>query len=191
MLLRFYEAQQGDILLDGINIKQLKQEDLRRNIGIVQQDVFLFSDTIAKNIAYGQEVCLEEITNAATAAAANDFIEQLPKKYLTEIGERGVKLSGGQKQRLAIARMFLKNPPIIILDEATSALDNKTEAYVQASLEKLSKGRTTLIIAHRISTIQKADKIIVLEQGKIVEAGTHQELLEKQGYYFRLVNAGK
>lgn len=170
LLLRFYDPLSGRILVDGIDIRQYKQQELRRNIGIVQQDVFLFSDSVTHNIAYAKpEAEQSEVENAARLAAADKFIEELPNKYATEIGERGVKLSGGQKQRLAIARVFLKNPPIVILDEATSSLDNYTEKLIQESLDKLAENRTTLIIAHRMSTIKNADKIIVLNNGEVAE----------------------
>lgn len=186
LLMRFYEPTGGRILLDGQDITQLQQASLRRQIGLVQQDVFLFSASVRDNIAYGQEADDEAIREAAVNAAAADFIEALPDKYATEIGERGVKLSGGQKQRLAIARMFLKNPPIVILDEATSALDNKTERQIQEALERLSQGRTTLIIAHRLSTVRHADKIAVLDKGTIAEFGTHAELLARRGLYYQM-----
>lgn len=187
LLLRFYEPQQGNILLDGINIRDYTQESLRSQIGLVQQDVFLFGESVRYNIAYAKaEATDEEVKAAATSAAADRFISKLPAGYDTEIGERGIKLSGGQKQRLAIARIFLKNPPILILDEATSALDNVTEKQIQSEFEKLSQGRTTLIIAHRLSTIRHADKIIVLENGKMVECGTHEQLLAIKGTYYEL-----
>ncbi|MCQ2373996.1 MAG: ATP-binding cassette domain-containing protein, partial [Phascolarctobacterium sp.] len=190
LLLRFYEPQSGRITLDGINIADVAQKSLRENIGLVQQDVFLFSDSVSHNIGYGRAgASKEEIHAAATSAAADEFIQQLPNGYDTEIGERGVKLSGGQKQRLAIARAFLKNPKVLVFDEATSALDNKTEKQIQEKLEMLSKGRTTLIIAHRLSTIQKADKIVVLKNGTVVEQGRHEELLNKKGAYYELYNA--
>ncbi len=187
LLLRFYEPQQGRVLLDGQDIKGLTQESLRRQIGLVQQDVFLFGDTVTYNIAYAKPEAAEaEIKAAARAAAADEFISQLPKGYDTEIGERGVKLSGGQKQRLAIARVFLKNPPVVVLDEATSALDNITEKQIQRELDNLTKGRTTLIIAHRLSTIRHADKIVVLKDGAVVECGSHKELLELKGAYYEM-----
>lgn len=180
LLLRFYEPLSGRILIDGIDIRQYKQQELRRNIGIVQQDVFLFSDSVAYNIAYSKPGAeAKEVEKAAVMAAADRFIKNLPYKYATEIGERGVKLSGGQKQRLAIARVFLKNPPIVILDEATSSLDNYTEKLIQESLDKLAENRTTLIIAHRMSTIKNADKIIVLNNGEVAEIGTHSTLMLK------------
>lgn len=182
LLLRFYEPLSGKILIDGIDIRQYKQQELRRNIGIVQQDVFLFSDSVTHNIAYAKpEAEQSEVENAARLAAADKFIEELPNKYATEIGERGVKLSGGQKQRLAIARVFLKNPPIVILDEATSSLDNHTEKLIQESLDRLAENRTTLIIAHRMSTIKNADKIIVLNNGEVAEIGTHSTLMSGGG----------
>ena len=191
LLLRFYEPLSGKILIDGIDIRQYKQQELRRNIGIVQQDVFLFSDSVTHNIAYAKpEAEQSEVENAARLAAADKFIEELPNKYATEIGERG-KLSGGQKQRLAIARVFLKNPPIVILDEATSSLDNHTEKLIQESLDRLAENRTTLIIAHRMSTIKNADKIIVLNNGEVAEIGTHSTLMSGGGLYYNLYNAQK
>lgn len=192
LLLRFYDPLSGRILVDGIDIRQYKQQELRRNIGIVQQDDFLFSDSVTHNIAYAKpEAEQSEVENAARLAAADKFIEELPNKYATEIGERGVKLSGGQKQRLAIARVFLKNPPIVILDEATSSLDNYTEKLIQESLDKLAENRTTLIIAHRMSTIKNADKIIVLNNGEVAEIGTHSTLMSGGGLYYNLYNAQK
>lgn len=192
LLLRFYDPLSGGILVDGIDIRQYKQQELRRNIGIVQQDVFLFSDSVTHNIAYAKpEAEQSEVENAARLAAADKFIEELPNKYATEIGGRGVKLSGGQKQRLAIARVFLKNPPIVILDEATSSLDNYTEKLIQESLDKLAENRTTLIIAHRMSTIKNADKIIVLNNGEVAEIGTHSTLMSGGGLYYNLYNAQK
>lgn len=192
LLLRFYEPLSGKILIDGIDIRQYKRQELRRNIGIVQQDVFLFSDSVTHNIAYAKpEAEQSEVENAARLAAADKFIEELPNKYATEIGERGVKLSGGQKQRLAIARVFLKNPPIVILDEATSSLDNHTEKLIQESLDRLAENRTTLIIAHRMSTIKNADKIIVLNNGEVAEIGTHSTLMSGGGLYYNLYNAQK
>lgn len=192
LLLRFYEPLSGRILIDGIDIRQYKQQELRRNIGIVQQDVFLFSDSVAYNIAYSKPGAeAKEVEKAAVMAAADRFIKNLHYKYATEIGERGVKLSGGQKQRLAIARVFLKNPPIVILDEATSSLDNYTEKLIQESLDKLAENRTTLIIAHRMSTIKNADKIIVLNNGEVAEIGTHSTLMLKGGLYYNLYNAQK
>ena len=192
LLLRFYEPLSGKILIDGIDIRQYKQQELRRNIGIVQQDVFLFSDSVTHNIAYAKpEAGQKEVEKAERMAAADRFIQELPDKYDTEIGERGVKLSGGQKQRLAIARVFLKNPPIVILDEATSSLDNHTEKLIQESLDRLAENRTTLIIAHRMSTIKNADKIIVLNNGEVAEIGTHSTLMSMGGLYYNLYNAQK
>lgn len=187
LLLRFYEPQDGHILLDGIDINKYQQSYLRRHIGLLQQDVFLFSDSVNFNIAYGkQEATRDEIKQASQQAAADEFISKLPDGYATKVGERGVKLSGGQKQRIALARAFLKNPPVMVFDEATSALDTKTERQIQVSLDKLAANRTTLIIAHRLSTIMNADKIVVLENGSIAESGTHQELLAKNGVYKKL-----
>lgn len=184
---RFYEATSGEILIDDINIKDVTLKSLRENIGVVAQDVYLFSGTIRENIAYGKENATDdEIRNAAMLAGANEFIEALPNGYDTYVGERGVKLSGGQKQRVSIARVFLKNPPILILDEATSALDNESERLVQKSLEELSKGRTTITIAHRLTTIKNADRILVLTENGIEESGTHKELIEKDGLYAEL-----
>ncbi|WP_304117001.1 ABC transporter ATP-binding protein, partial [Phascolarctobacterium succinatutens] len=183
LLLRFYEPQSGRILLDGCDIRELTQESLRRQIGLVQQDVFLFGDSVRYNIAYAKpDATADEVQAAAKAAAADEFIQKLPAGYDTEVGERGVKLSGGQKQRLAIARVFLKNPPVVVLDEATSALDNITEQQIQRELDELAVGRTTLIIAHRLSTIRHADKIVVLDEGTVVECGTHKELLARRGH---------
>ena len=187
LLLRFYEPQSGRILLDGCDISEFTQESLRRQIGLVQQDVFLFGDSVRYNIAYAKpDATADEVQAAAKAAAADEFIQKLPAGYDTEVGERGVKLSGGQKQRLAIARVFLKNPPVVVLDEATSALDNITEQQIQRELDELAVGRTTLIIAHRLSTIRHADKIVVLDEGSVVECGTHEELLACRGHYFAL-----
>lgn len=187
---RFYDVDKGEIRVDNTNIKDLSIESLRNNIGIVQQDVYLFSGTVRENIAYGKEdATLREIEEAARLAGADEFIKDLPNGLDTYIGERGVKLSGGQKQRISIARVFLKNPPILILDEATSALDNKSEAIVQKSLEKLTKGRTTLTIAHRLSTIINADEIMVLTYDGIVERGNHKDLLAKKGIYYNLYNS--
>lgn len=187
LLLRFYDIQAGCITLDGRDIRQYTLSSLRRSIGIVQQDVFLFSDSIRENIAYGRPDATEhEIIEAAKLADAHEFIMKLPDGYDSAIGERGVKLSGGQKQRLAIARVFLKNPPVLILDEATSALDNETERKIQQALQDLSHNRTTLVIAHRLATIRHADRIVVLTKDGICEEGTHDELMECKGLYYDL-----
>ncbi|WP_306513283.1 ABC transporter ATP-binding protein [Phascolarctobacterium succinatutens] len=187
LLLRFYEPTQGRVLLDGVDIKEYKQSYLRNHVGLVQQDVFLFSDSVNFNIAYGKiKASEQEIEQAAKLAAADDFISALPEGYETKVGERGVKLSGGQKQRIAIARAFLKNPPVMVFDEATSALDTKTEKQIQKSLDKLAESRTTLIIAHRLSTIINADRIVVLHNGEIAEIGTHKELMALGGIYKHL-----
>ncbi|MFA7636482.1 MAG: ABC transporter ATP-binding protein [Monoglobales bacterium] len=184
---RFYELTEGDILIDGKSIKDITLKSLRENIGIVQQDVYLFSGTVLDNISYGRPgATMAEIVEAAKAAGAHGFITSLKDGYNTYVGERGVKLSGGQKQRISIARLFLKNPPVLILDEATSALDNENELIVQKSLEKLSKGRTTFTIAHRLTTIRNATRILVLTDEGIVEEGTHRELVEKGGEYAKL-----
>lgn len=192
LLPRFYEVSEGKILIDGHNIKDIKLNSLRQNIGIVQQDVYLFAGTILDNIRYGRfDATDEEVIEAAKKANAHDFIMELPDGYNTDCGQRGVKLSGGQKQRLSIARVFLKNPPILIFDEATSALDNESERIVQESLESLAKNRTTLVIAHRLSTIQNAQRICVLSNEGIVEEGTHEELLKKNGQYASFYYIGK
>lgn len=178
----FYKATSGEILVDNYKINKLKFDSLRRNIGIVQQDVFLFNGTILENVKYGKsEASLEEVREACKRANIDEYIISLPEGYDTQIGERGIKLSGGQKQRLSIARVFLKNPSILILDEATSALDNATEALIQASLDELLKGRTTIVVAHRLSTIKNADLIFVIDNGTILESGTHDDLLALDG----------
>ncbi len=183
----FYDVMSGEILLDGKEIHSLTLESVRRNIGIVQQDIYLFNDSIRENIRYGKlDATDEEIIRAAQRANIHDYIMTLPNGYDTNIGERGVRLSGGQKQRLSIARVFLKNPPILILDEATSALDNTTEILIQQALDELCRGRTTLVVAHRLSTIKNADEIAVVSDGKIVEQGTHDELMALQGMYHDL-----
>ncbi|MBN9438136.1 ABC transporter ATP-binding protein [Bosea sp. (in: a-proteobacteria)] len=190
LLPRFYDVETGRITIDGIDIRQMTLASLRGQIGIVQQDVFLFAGTLRENIAYGRLGASEaEIEDAARRARLDEMIARLPDGLDTVIGERGVKLSGGQKQRLAIARMFLKNPPILILDEATSALDTETERAIQASLAELSQGRTTLVIAHRLATIQDADRIIVIDESGVAEQGRHQELVQRPGIYRRLHEA--
>ena len=184
LLMRFYEVNDGAILVDGVDIRDYTQESLRRNIGIVQQDVFLFAGSILENIRYGRlDATDEEVVQAAIRAHIHDEIMHFPDQYQTEVGERGVKLSGGQKQRISIARLFLKNPPILILDEATSALDTVTEYDIQKSFDELSEGRTTLIIAHRLSTVRNADEIIVIDKLGIRERGTHDELVAANGLY--------
>lgn len=184
MIPRFYDVSSGSVKLDGKDIRDIKLKELRRQIGIVQQDVYLFAGTVMDNIRYGKpEASDEEVVRAAMAANAHEFIMSLPQGYDTDIGQRGVKLSGGQKQRLSIARVFLKNPPVLIFDEATSALDNESEKIVQYSLEKLAKDRTTFVIAHRLSTIRNAQRILVLTENGIAEEGTHESLLKKGGIY--------
>lgn len=186
---RFYEATSGKITIDGKDIKDIKLKDLRDNIGIVQQDVYLFVGTVYDNIKYGRpNATREKVIAAAKEANAYDFIMSLPNGFETDIGQRGIKLSGGQKQRISIARVFLKNPPILIFDEATSALDNESEKIVQESMEKLAKNRTTMVIAHRLSTIRNAEKILVLTDKGIEEQGTHKELMDKHGIYYDLYN---
>ena len=186
LLPRFYDVADGSISIDGQDVRDVTQQSLRRAIGLVQQDVYLFDGTIGENIAYGKSgATAEEIAEAARRANIDTFIESLPQGYDTVVGERGSRLSGGQKQRVAIARVFLKNPKILILDEATSALDNESEEAVQESLEELARGRTTIIIAHRLSTIKHADEIATVEHGRVVERGTHEELLARGGTYAR------
>ena len=183
----FYNVESGSILIDGIDIKDITMESLRRNIGIVQQDIYLFNASVRDNILYGRlDATEEEVIEAAKRANIHEYILSMEKGYDTVIGERGVRLSGGQKQRLCIARVFLKNPPILILDEATSALDNTTEIMIQKALDELCKGRTTLVVAHRLSTIKNADEIAVIAEGKIVEQGNHEKLIEENGIYAKL-----
>jgi ATP-binding cassette, subfamily B, putative efflux pump len=187
LLPRFYDVTDGRILLDDIDIRDYQAQSLREQIGMVLQDTFLFSNTVRENILIGKpDATEEEVIRAAKAANAHDFISKLPNGYDTKVGERGVKLSGGQKQRVSIARVFLKNPPILILDEATSALDLESEHFIQEALENLAKDRTTFIVAHRLSTITHANKIVLIEDGNVVEQGTHQELMEKKGHYYKL-----
>jgi ATP-binding cassette subfamily B protein len=187
LLFRFYDVQGGAVKVAGIDIRRLTQASLRAAIGIVPQDTVLFNDTIYYNIQYGRpDASRDEVIAAARAAQIHDFIESLPDKYETRVGERGLKLSGGEKQRVAIARALLKNPPILVFDEATSALDSKTEKAIQAQLEQVAVGRTTLVIAHRLSTVMNAGEILVLDGGRIVERGTHRELLEKEGAYAQM-----
>lgn len=188
---RFYEVTEGQILLDGTDTKDITLKSLRENIGIVQQDVYLFSGSILDNIRYGREdATFEEVVEVSKMAGAYEFIKEMPDGFDTHVGERGVKLSGGQKQRISIARVFLKNPKILILDEATSALDNESELIVQQSLERLTKGRTTLTIAHRLTTVQNSDLILVMSEEGIVERGTHEELMAKKSYYYNLYTKG-
>jgi ATP-binding cassette subfamily B protein len=187
LLYRFYDVSGGAILVNGIDVRNLKQASLRSAIGIVPQDTVLFNDSILYNIRYGRpDASDEEIFEAARAAHIHEFIVSLPKGYETAVGERGLKLSGGEKQRVAIARALLKNPRILIFDEATSALDSRAEKAIQAELERISQGRTTLVIAHRLSTVMDADQILVLSQGRIVERGTHAQLLDAKGEYARM-----
>jgi subfamily B ATP-binding cassette protein MsbA len=187
LLPRFYDISSGSIVIDGIDIREITLSDLRSKMGIVTQETILFNDNIFNNIAYGMpNAILEDVVSAAKAANALEFIEELPEKFNTEIGEKGTRLSGGQRQRLSIARAILKNPEILILDEATSALDTESERKVQLAIDNLVKDRTVVVIAHRLSTIVKADRIIVFENGEIVESGKHQELLDKNGKYKKL-----
>jgi ATP-binding cassette subfamily B protein len=188
LLPRFYDVNEGEILIDGKNIREFTLKSLRRAIGIVQQDVYIFNGTIRDNIAYGKaDTTEQEIIDAAKRANIDDFIRSLPLGYDTDVGERGTRLSGGQKQRIAIARVFLKNPPILLLDEATSSLDNESERHIQKALDELSADRTAIVIAHRLSTVRNADKIYVIDGGKILESGTHDELLKLDGLYARYI----
>ena len=189
LLPRFYDVTGGSVTIDGHDVRSLKQESLRKNIGIVQQDVYLFNATIKENILYGKlDATDDEVIAAAKRANIHDYVLSLPNGYDTEIGERGVRLSGGQKQRLSIARVFLKDPAILILDEATSALDNPTEILIQQALDELCRGRTTIVVAHRLSTIKNADMIAVIADGRVIEQGTHEELMQKGGEYQSLYN---
>jgi len=184
---RFYDAQKGEIRLDGINVKELRLKELREHIGIVMQEPFLFNASIMENIAYGKlNATMDEVVQAATLANAHTFISSLPEGYHHQVGERGIKLSVGEKQRIAIARALLKNPPILILDEATSSVDNKTEALIQEAIDHLLRNRTSFVIAHRLSTVMHANKILVIEKGYVIEEGTHTTLLEKNGAYAKL-----
>jgi ATP-binding cassette subfamily B protein len=184
ILFRFYDVSMGQVTIDGQDLRQVSQASLRASIGIVPQDTVLFNDTIGYNIGYGREGASQaEIETAAKGAAIHDFILSLPQGYQTRVGERGLKLSGGEKQRVAIARTLLKDPPVLILDEATSALDSRTEADIQSTLRGVEQGRTTIVIAHRLSTVAHADEIIVLDQGAVVERGTHAGLLARDGLY--------
>ena len=187
---RFYDVTQGAVKVDGHDVRQVTQSSLRRQIGIVQQEVFLFADSVLENIRYGRpDATDEEVIQAARLAEIHEDILAMPKGYDTYVGERGVMLSGGQKQRISIARVFLKNPPIVILDEATSALDSVTEAKIQASFDRLCQGRTSIIIAHRLSTIRNADRIAVIDRERILEQGSHSELMALNGEYAALVRA--
>jgi ATP-binding cassette subfamily B protein len=187
LLFRFYDVNSGRITINGSDIRDVTQSSLRESIGIVPQDTVLFNDTIRYNIHYGRpEASREDVIAAAKAAHIHDFVESLPDGYESRVGERGLKLSGGEKQRVAIARAILKNPRILIFDEATSALDSETEQGIQAELDRIAKGRTTLVIAHRLSTVMDADQILVLDGGRVVERGTHRELLESDGAYAQM-----
>ena len=190
LLVRFYDPREGQILLDGIDVKMLKLHSLRDQISVVLQEPLLFSGTVAENIRYGRlDATVEDIAEAARQAGAQDFIERLPQGYETELGERGAHLSGGERQRICVARAFIKNAPILVLDEPTSSIDSKTEAIILDSLERLMVGRTSFMIAHRLSTIRHADKIVVIDRGRVVEQGTHEELLGRHGLYRQLHDA--
>jgi ATP-binding cassette subfamily B protein len=187
LLLRFYDVQRGAVLLDGFDVRDLPLNDLRASIGLVSQDVFLFHGTVRENIAYGTfEASIDKIVEAAKVAEAHDFIMDLPQGYDTIVGERGQKLSGGQRQRISIARAVLKDPPVLILDEATSSVDNETEAAIQRSMKRIAVGHTTILIAHRLSTVRNADQIFVLDRGVLCERGRHEELVRRDGLYATL-----
>jgi len=189
LLQRFYDPDQGKILLDGIDIKTMNRLEFRKSIALVPQDPVIFASTVMDNIRFGNPVAsYEEIYEAARSAAAHDFISELPEGYDTYVGERGVMLSGGQKQRVAIARAILRNAPVLLLDEATSALDAENERSVQEAFDRLLKGRTTIVVAHRLATVKKADRIIVLDKGRIVEQGKHEKLISEKGVYARLAS---
>ncbi|MBU0705553.1 MAG: ATP-binding cassette domain-containing protein [Chloroflexi bacterium] len=191
LLCRFYDPIHGRVMVDGHDLCEVQVRSLRKHVAVVLQDTFLFNTTVRENLLYGKpDASDEEMVAAAEAAYAHEFIEQLPQRYDTEIGERGVKLSGGQKQRLALARAILADPRILILDEATSSVDTQTEGIIQRALARLFEGRTSFVIAHRLSTITNADRIVVIHDGKIVEQGRHEELLEKQGMYYELYKTG-
>jgi subfamily B ATP-binding cassette protein MsbA len=187
LLPRFYDPTSGEIRIDGTNLKKIDLRSLRNLMGIVTQETILFNDTVWNNIAYGHDhASKDEVEASARAANAHQFIMDMPQKYQTIIGDRGVKISGGERQRLAIARALFKNPPVLIFDEATSSLDTESEALVQEAIDRLMKGRTVFVIAHRLSTIQNADKIVVLDDGKIVQMGKHSNLIQQEGLYKRL-----
>jgi ATP-binding cassette subfamily B protein len=187
LLLRFYDPQQGQISLDGVPVAAMDLQDLRRRIGVVPQESLIFSGSVLENIRYGSpDATLAQVKAAAKAAYADEFIDQLPQGYDSDLGDRGVRLSGGQRQRIAIARAILKDAPLLLLDEATSALDSHSEWMVQAALETAMKGRTTLVIAHRLATVKKADVIWVMDHGRLIEQGTHQDLMARQGLYASL-----